>query len=572
MSRYGSDLVVDLLIANEIEHVALNPGASFRGLHDSLVQRPDAPEMLLCTHEKIAVNLAHGYAKASGRPMAAILHDVVGLLHGSLGLFYAYTDRAPVVVLGGSGPMDTHRRRPEIDWRHTANIQGNAVRDFVKWDDQPASIEALPDAIHRARRIAVGEPAGPTYVAVDADLQEQPITGESTLPEASRLQPASPIAPDPRALERAAGMLHEAERPVLLCGYAGRDPLAFDQIPELAEMVGAGIVDTGARLNAPTGHVLNVTGSGVLEEADLVLALDMKDVSKWTRRTDTMARTSTPRLAPGCRLVDIGFGDLHANPWIHHQGPLQEIDLAIQADTRVALPMLIERCRALRADGGDDHAGWRRRLGELHDDTRAGWRRTADARADERPIAPPGLVSAVGDAIRGMDWVLTAGTADWATRLWEFDRPYRHPGISLGTATQIGMSLGIALAHRASERLVVDLQPDGDLLYDPGALWTAAAHRLPLLVVMFNNRAYFNDWNHQVDVARHRGRSLERVDVGVAIEQPAPDFAGLARSLGWEAAGPVTEPEGIEPAVRRAATVVLEQRRPALVDVVCQHR
>jgi benzoylformate decarboxylase/acetolactate synthase-1/2/3 large subunit len=571
--RYGSDLMVDLLVEGGIEHVALNPGASFRGLHDSLVQREDAPEMILCTHEKVAVGVAHGYAKAAGKPMGAILHNVVGLLQGSMGLFYAYTDRAPVLVLGGAGPMDTHHRRPEIDWKHTANIQGNAIRDFVKWDDQPSSVEALADSIHRARRIAVTEPAGPTYVALDADLQEQPMASEPMRPAPERLGPASPIAPDPRALDTAARWLLASERPILLCGYAGRDPEAFRQIPELADLVGAGIVDTGVRLNAPNRHPLNVTGAKALEDADLVVALDMKDLSKWTRSADTIARVSRRRLAEGARVVDIGFGDLHANAWIHHHGPIEEIDLRILADTTVALPLLIERCRELLATGeGVDRGAWRARLVELGEATRAAWRATAERRADERPVAPARLVAAVWEAIREHDWVLTAGTADWAPRLWDFDRPYRHPGGSLGTATQIGISLGVSLAHRDTERLVVDIQPDGDLLYDPGALWTAAAHRLPLLVVMFNNRAYYNDWNHQIDVANDRGRSLERVDHGVGIIEPPTDFAAMARSMGWQASGPITDPDAIEGAVRTAAAYVLEHRRPALVDVVCAHR
>jgi len=571
--RYGSDLMVDLLLENGIEHVALNPGASFRGLHDSLVQRADAPEMILCTHEKVAVNVAHGYTKATGRPMGAILHNVVGLLQGSMGLFYAYTDRAPILVLGGAGPMDTHHRRPEIDWKHTANVQGNAIRDFVKWDDQPASTNALAESFHRARRIAVTEPAGPTYVALDADLQEQPLPEEPERPAPERLAPATPIAPDPRALDTVARWLVSAERPVLLCGYAGRDPEAFHLIPELADLVGAGIVDTGVRLNAPNRHPFNVTGSAALEEADLVVALDMKDVSKWTRAADTIARVSRRRLADGARLVDIGFGDLHANSWIHHHGPLEEFDLSILADTRVALPLLVERCRDLIAEGEEPASEpWRKRLVELHDATLAGWLRTAESRADERPIAPPRLVASVWEAIRDHDWVLTAGTADWANRLWDFDRPYRHPGGSLGTATQIGISLGVALAHRDTDRLVVDIQPDGDLMYDPGALWTAAAHRLPLLVVMFNNRAYYNDWNHQIDVANDRQRSLERVDLGVGIIEPAADFAAMARSVGWQAWGPITDPDEIVGAVRAAAADVLEHRRPALVDVVCAHR
>ncbi len=572
--RFGSDLIVDLLHQNDIEYVALNPGASFRGLHDSLVQRPNAPEMILCTHEKLAVNLAHGYAKATGKAMAVVLHNVVGLLHGSLGIFYAYLDRAPILVLGGSGPMDTSRRRPEIDWKHTANVQGDAVRSFTKWDDQPASAAALPEAIHRARRIASTEPAGPTYVAVDADLQEMRLTDDVPLPVPERLAGPSAMAPDPAALDRVAYSLLSSERPLLLCGYAGRDPAAFEQIPQLAELVTAGIVDTGVRLNAPNRHSLNVTGSRAIEEADLIVALDMKDTSKWTLRGDPVARTADLRISPRARFVNIGFGDLHASSWVHHHGPLQEVDIAITADTRLALPSLIDRCRSIIAAGDPtaDRTPWGRRLLEHHNGTRAAWHRTASERADERPVSPPHLVSAVWNAIKDYDWVLTAGTADWAARLWDLDRPYRHPGISLGTATQVGISLGVALAHRDAGRLVVDLQPDGDLLYDPGALWTAVAHRLPMLAVMFNNRAYYNDWNHQIDIARQRSRSLKRVDVGVGLGEPPVDFAALACSFGWHAAGPITEPGEVEAAVRQAARVVLESGRPALVDVICQHR
>jgi acetolactate synthase-1/2/3 large subunit len=134
------------------------------------------------------------------------------------------------------------------------------------------------------------------------------------------------------------------------------------------------------------------------------------------------------------------------------------------------------------------------------------------------------------------------------------------------------MSLGVALAHRGTGRLVVDLQPDGDLMFDPGALWVASYYKLPLLAVMFNNRAYFNDWEHQERLARQRGTPLERAYIGMEIDQPAPDFAGLARSFSWYAEGPITDPAQINAAVRRAADHVLSTGTPALVDVVCQHR
>src|SRR5437016_11831401 len=162
-AQYGSDLIVDALRALGIEYAALNPGATFRGLHDSLVNYGgnERPGIIQCCHEEIAVAVAHGYAKAAGKPMAAIVHDVVGLQHASMAIFNAWCDRTPILVMGGTGPMNTSKRRPWIDWIHTALVQGNWVRDFVKWDDQPVGIEAIPSSMMRGYRIAMSDPTGP---------------------------------------------------------------------------------------------------------------------------------------------------------------------------------------------------------------------------------------------------------------------------------------------------------------------------------------------------------------------------------------------------------------------------
>jgi acetolactate synthase-1/2/3 large subunit len=575
--RYGSDVMVDLMRGLEIPYVTLNPGASFRGLHDSLVNRLGAPEMILCPHEKLAVQMAHGYAKASGRTMAAILHDTVGLLHGSLGIFSAYTDRVPVLVFGGAGPMDTARRRPWIDWIHTSNIQGNAVRDFTKWDDQPASVAAMPEAFARARRVAETEPAGPVYIGLDADLQERELDGPIADIDFSRVGPASRMGADPAALATAVTALTEAKRPLILASYAGRDPRAFEWIPTLAELVGAGIIDMEDRLNAPNRHRLNVTETDAVEHADLLLLLDVKDASRFTQEVERSTRKVKSRLAPDARVIDIGFNELHISSWVHHHGSLPATDIAITADTSVVLPLLIEAVEAAVATDSPARAAEReaRRaaLSEIHDARDAGWAAELERRRDESPVAPPRLAAEVYEAVREYDWVLTAGTANgWATRLWDYDRPYRHAGKMLGTATQIGISLGVALAHRDTGKLVVDLQPDGDLLFDGAALWIATANRIPMLVVMYNNRAYYNDWDHQIHMAKYRGTDLAKAHIGVNIEEPAPDFAALAKSFGWYAEGPIEDPAQIQDAVRRAAKIVMEEGRPALVDVVCAHR
>ncbi|MGH2818438.1 MAG: thiamine pyrophosphate-binding protein [Actinomycetota bacterium] len=574
---YGSDVMVDAMKAQGFKYISLNPGSSYRGLHDSLVNYGgNSPEMIECPHEKVAVGLAHGYAKASGEPMAVVLHDVVGLLHGAMGIYYAYIDRVPVVIFGGAGPMDTTRRRPNIDWIHSANVQGSAVRDYTKWDDQPFSISSVPEAIARACRIATSEPAGPVYIGLDAGLQEDRIDGDIPSPDLERLRPPALIGPDPRALDRLAEMLVAAQRPVMITGYAGRDPEAFKQLVELAELLAIGVIDTGARLNFPNRHPLNVTGTSALEEADLVFFVDVKDMGKATQKLDSTTRMIRSRIQEDARVVDVGFNHIGISSWSHDFAALHETDLQVTADTSVALPLLLERCRDLESHAPDrqpERVRRRAQLTEMHDAAWEGWRREASSVWDASPVSTARLAADVWEVIKDHDWVLTAGTAhDWALKTWDFDRAYRHPGRSLGTSTQISMSLGVALAHRGSGRLVVDLQPDGDLMFDLGALWVAAYYRIPLLVVMFNNRAYYNDWEHQERIARQRGTPVERASIGMEIDKPAPDFATAARALGWYGEGPIVDPAEVGSAVARATKMVIEHETPALVDVVCQPR
>jgi acetolactate synthase I/II/III large subunit len=575
--EWGSDVMVDVLRGLDLRYVALNPGSSFRGLHDSLVNYGgDDIEMIECPHEKIAVALAHGYAKATGKPMGVILHDLVGLLQGTMGVYYSYIDRTPVLVLGGSGPGEHDRRRPNIDWIHAANVQGEAVRAYTKWDHEPRSLASVQTVLARAYRIAMEEPRGPVYVALDAGLQESPIEEPVPLDDLPRLAAVpSPLAPEPAALRDLAQRLCAARRPVIVPSYAGRDPQSFHTLVELAETVGIGVVETHWRLNFPNRHPLNVTGSPVLEDTDCVLFVDVKDMGKPTQKLESTTRTIQSKLRPGTTVLDIGFNDVGISSWSEDYAEALPADLRITADTAVALPQLLELCRRLVTGEPLERAAEREArkadLAERHDATWRGWAEKAAQVADQSPVSTARLAAEVWDVVKEHDWVLTAGTAaEWALRTWDFDRPHRHPGKQLGTATQIGISLGVALAHKGTGRLVVDLQPDGDLMFDVGALWVAAAYELPLLTVMFNNRAYYNDWEHQERLARQRGTPVERASIGMAISEPEPDFAAIAKGFGWWAEGPITDPAQVRDAVQRAADHVLATGTPALVDVVCQ--
>jgi acetolactate synthase-1/2/3 large subunit len=572
--KYGSDVIVDLLQAFGIEYVALNPGATYRGLHDSLVNYGGGkPEIILCTHEKVAVNVAHGYAKTTGRPMGAIVHDVVGLLHSTMGVYYAHLDRVPLLLLGATGPLDRGRRRPAIDWIHTAQVQGEAVRNFTKWDDQPATVDDFPNSFARAYRIATTEPAGPVYLCYDAGLQEDALDHAVAIDDVVGAGRPTPVQADPAALAQAAELIARAKRPVIVTEFTGRHPEAVPELVGLAEEIAAAVIDLHGRVNIPNRHPLNLSGGDALKDADLVIALDVGDLHRALNELDrdSAERTKRSRVPAGTPVVDIGLSELRQSKWAEDLGDFQPATLSIVADTRLALPAL--RALVRERSGAADRATRRKEIGAAHRALMDKWEREAKTDWGASPLTAARLASEIWDAIKGEDWVLTANTLeDWTLRLWDIESPKRHPGRSFGTGTQIGVSLGVGLAYRGTDTLVVDVQPDGDLLYDPGALWTAANSRIPLLVVMYNNRAYYNDFEHQLRVARHRGTPVENARVGQEIDDPAPDFAALAKSFGWYAEGPIADPDAAGPAIKRALAHVKEKRMPALVDTIVRRR
>ena len=575
--RWGADVIVDMLHRYGLPYAALNPGASYRGLHDSIVNYGNnMPQMMLCQHEETAVQIAHGYAKASGRPMVVILHNLVGLLHANMAVYYAYIDRAPVFIIGATGPMDETKRRPKIDWIHTAQSQGAAIRDYTKWDYQPTVVDGVPEAFARAYSVMMSEPRGPVYMCYDAWLQEKPLAHTVPLPPKGFQTVPSPLAPDADALARAADTLLASRRPVILAEYVGRDPKAFDALVELAETLGAPVYDINLRLNFPGTHPLNLSLSkDIFADADLVLCLDVRDWEKPTTTLTSTTRELASLVPDGCRWLDIGFGDLNISAWAMDYQRLLYADQRIIADTTIAIPALTALIRQRSA--GDEKFERRvaRRaaaIGAKHAALRAQWAAESKIDWDASPITLPRLASEVWEQIRNEDWVLSAGTLeDWTRKLWDFDKPWRHAGKSLGTATQFGISLGVALAHRDHGRLVVDMQPDGDLMFDAGALWVAAKHKIPMLVVMYNNRAYFNDWEHQIRMARQRGTPVERAYIGMDLDDPPPDFASLARSMGWYAEGPIDKPGEVAAALKRAIARV-KAGQPALLDTITQKR
>jgi thiamine pyrophosphate-dependent acetolactate synthase large subunit-like protein len=576
--KYGSDLVVDLMRAAGIEYVAINPGATFRGVHDSLVNYAGnkAPEHILTNHEEIAVGIAHGYAKAKGRPMAAIVHDIVGLQHASMAIFNAFCDRAPILVMGATGPMDATRRRPWIDWIHTALVQGNQVRDYVKLDDQPATLTSLPESFLRAWRVARTEPQGPVYLCLDAGLQEQPLDRVIPVPDFARYEPSAAPHADPRAIEDAARRLVEARSPVIVTESLGRHPEASATLCRLAEILAAPMIDLAAdsqgRPSVPSGHPLDMSDVRyeVVGDADVVLALDVTSFLSALGQTDRSTR-EVRLLNERAQIIAISLDDYAFRSWATTFQSLAPVDLPIAADAGLALPGLLTAVEDRLKK--DSRAAERRqraeRIATRHAALRSEWQATVNMDRSAKPLSPAVLSATIWDVIKNEDWVLGNGTGKgWARRLWDW-KPDRSYGGSGGAGLGYGLpaAIGVTLAHRGTNKVCLNLQSDGDSLYVISALYTAAHHRLPLLTIMFNNRTYGNDEDHQDAVAKARGRPVENKVVGIRIDDPAPDFAKIAQGFGVHAEGPFDTVDSVKPALERALRVV-KDGRPALVDVL----
>jgi acetolactate synthase-1/2/3 large subunit len=447
----------------------------------------------------------------------------------------------------------------------------------VKWDNQPMGAAGVPDTFARGYRVMMTQPQGPVYICYDAGFQEDPLEEDVEMPTRDRPFTHTPMAGDPAALQQAAELLVQAERPVIIADYMGRNPDSFHALVSLAERLGVPVIDSNARLNFPNRHPLNLSYvPGVLEEADLVLSLDVRDLYGPLTRLDRVTRRTEYIVPKGCKIVEIGLGDIEISKWSQDFQKFIQTDISILADTALAVPELQRQAEAVLARSNGREARLKERAGQVaarHEAAWQGWREEAKKDWDASPIGLGRLAAEVWEVIKDEDWVLTANTLEeWTLKTWDFDKPYRHPGKALGTATQIGIALGVALAHRGTGKLVVDIQPDGDLMFDAGALWIAAHDNIPLLVVMYNNHAYYNDWEHQIRMARQRGTDEARAYIGMEIGKPAPDFAALAKAMGWYAEGPITNPNEIRAAVARAKRVVLEEGRPALVDTITQFR
>ncbi len=573
--RTGSDFMVDVLKSLGFEYICANPGSSFRGIHESVINYGGnkSPELITCCHEESSVAMAHGYAKVEGKPLGVFAHGTVGLQHASMAIYNAWCDRVPVYVMLGN-QLDATMRRPGAEWAHSVQDAAAMVRDYSKWDDTPMSLPHFAESAVRAYKIAMTPPMAPIVLVLNAEMQEQPLGSDTKLAIPKLTVPAPPQG-DSGAVTELARLLVAAEHPVIVADRLARTPAAMQHLVELAETLQASVVDQGGRMNFPARHPLNQSQARAIADADLVLGLEVSDF--WgvvNSFRDQLTRTSRPTTKPGTKVVSITTGDLYVRANYQDFQRYAEVDLAIAADAEATLPSLIEAVKRLMT--ADRKRMFESRGAKLAEASSAALDRSrleASYAWDATPVSTARLCAEIWGQIRNEDWALVNGTGGWARRLWSFDKPYQWIGSSGGAGIGYGApaAVGAALAHKRHGRLSVNIQTDGDLMYAPGVLWTAAHHRIPLLSVMHNNRAYHQELMHVQKMCNRHSRGIDRGRLGSELVDPAIDYAKVAQGFGVYAEGPITDPKDLGPAIARAMAVV-KRGEPALVDVVCQPR
>jgi thiamine pyrophosphate-dependent acetolactate synthase large subunit-like protein len=573
--RPGSDFMVDVVKSLGFEYVAANPGSSFRGVQESIITYGGnkSPEWLTCCHEESSAAMAHGYAKIEGKPMMIMAHGTVGLQHASMAIYNAWCDRVPVYIVLGN-ILDVNYRRGNAEWVHSVQDAAAMARDFLKWDDTPVTLQHFAESAVRAYKIAMTPPYEPVAIVADGALQEEPIAEKNL--RIPKLTMSAPPQGESAAVKEAAKMLVAAENPVIVAGRVARTPHGIELLVELAETLQAPVKDQRLRMNFPTRHPL---ASNVrLNDADVILSLETQDLwSSMNSQTGLNKFGMETHKTTNAKLIDISSVELNYKSNYQDFGHYLEPALSITGDVEATLPMLIEEVKKLlTADRKRALAERGAKIVEANRKARERDRELATLGWDASPISTARLSAELWNQIKNEDWSLVSTDnfqSAWPSRLWDFTKYHQYIGGQGGAGIGYGApaAVGAALANRKHGRLTVNNQCDGDLNYAPGVLWTAAHHRIPMLSVMHNNRAYHQERMYLQMMGNKFDRGLGNSDVGTALNDPFIDYASIAKGYGLYAEGPISDPKELGPALTRAIARV-KAGQPALLDTVTQPR
>jgi acetolactate synthase-1/2/3 large subunit len=582
----GSDFMVDVVKTLGIKYLPANCASSYRAIHESLINYGGnkQPEFLTCMHEESAVAMAHGYFKVAGKPLMTLCHGTVGLQHASMGIYNAWCDRVPVIVVGGND-LDAATRPPGVPTFHSAQDINALVRDFTKWDDTPVSLQHFAQSFVRAYKIAMTPPYGPVMISLDAGLQQEPMRDHGEKPYIPRYVPTAPPQGDSGAVKEAARLLASAQNPMIVADRAARTPNGMKLLVQLAETLQARVIDQGGRMNFPRTHYLSAPPTAV-GNADVILGLELSDfwatVNSYTDNAGNGGiGTNSTRIKRDTKLISISSVELNTKANYQDFQRFQVIDVPMAGDAEATLPALIEAVK--QAIPNERKAAIEKRgeaakkaYAEGHERTRAaaalGW--------DASPVSTARLCMEVYAAVKDLDWSLVASegnVSNWPNRLWPMEKYHHWLGRSGGYGVGYGApaSVGAALANRDLGRFSVSIQSDGDLMYAPGVLWTAAKHKIPMLSVMHNNRGYHQEVMHVQRLSNFRNRVAnlggDMGPVGTSIQNPDIEYHKLAESMGWWAKGPIKDAAQLGSVLKEAVKVV-QAGQPALLNVWTQPR
>jgi thiamine pyrophosphate-dependent acetolactate synthase large subunit-like protein len=581
----GSDFMVDVIKTLDIKYAPSNCASSFRAIHESLINYGGnkMPEYLTVSHEESGVGMAHGYFKITGKPLMTLCHGTVGLQHATMAIYNAWCDRVPVIIIGGND-LDAAHRPPGVPTFHSAQDINAIVRDYTKWDDTPVGLQHFAQSFVRAYKISMTPPYGPVAISLDAGLQQEPMKENGEKLYIPRYVPSSPPQGDSGAVKEAARLLANAQNPVIVADRAARTENGIRLLVQLAEALQAPVVDQGGRMNFPKTHYLSRPPTAV-NNADVILGLELSDfwatVNAYIDNGEHGIGINTSRIKPDTKLISINSSELLTKANYQDFQRFQSVDVSMPADAEATLPALIEAVRA--AIPSDRKAAIEKRgeaAKKAYADAKERTKQAAALAWDASPISTARLVMETYAQIKDLDWSLVASSgnvSNWHQRLWPMEKHYHWLGASGGYGVGYGApaSVGAALGNRDLGRFSVSIQSDGDLMYAPGVLWTAAKHKIPLLAVMHNNRGYHQEVMHVQRLSNFRNRvaSLggDMGPIGTSIENPDIEYHKLAESMGWWAKGPIKDPAQLGPAIKEAVAVV-RSGQPALINVWTQPR
>jgi benzoylformate decarboxylase len=552
--RTASQAYLEVAIAHGVDHVFGLPGTSGQEFIGTIAEQ-EKVRFVLALHETCVVSMADGYARVTGRPSLAQVSTLPGTANSVGALYDAYRDRSPVVLTA------TH-----VDTRilgRDAHTEGKDLveltRQFTKWSCEVHRADRIAETLNRAFKVAASPPAGPVYLSIPSDLLGEPVDAPPPDPERFRVVPR--LAGDREALEAAARLLLEAERPLVVAGSGVARGGAVEELVRLAEAVAAPVVmePRYSFLSFPTTHPLSFQiperqvsfELPVWGEPDLIFAVGCRLIREYRY-------LSAPPVKAGMRCVHI-----EEDPW--EIGKIFPVDVGVVADAKSALGALLEILSRAPVDGAR-RVGRLERLRQAKEAAEAAKERNAREGWDAVPIDPARLVRTMDRLLEEDALIVNESPTTKDVLTGHFRFTARRGYFSNSSAGHLGWGLGAAIgaALASNGRRVVACLGDGSAMFGIQGLWTLARYRVPLTVVVFNNRAY------QAVKNQFRGpeeRIRAAASLGAELVEPELDFARIAESFGVFGQR-VENPDAIEPALERA----LQRSGPALLDVVISQK